>query len=146
MTNHTLAPPGGTLRTPPQFLGPQTGVRVVAIRYRGYPGSISLPNFDLLLLRTGTDEQKTKLLRGCGVGFSSFIDQFVEQDNLPPISFHRKTGGFSTVSRSLGTTFVLAVAVNVVVLLSEAGGRFGLRLGVVILLGKTLWRIATCRF
>lgn len=118
-------------------LAPETGLRVVAINRRDYPGSSTIPasEVSILQLATGGDEQKAALLSKRGVEVSTFIDRFIVQNDILPISADGKTGGIAIVGWSLGVALALAAFANIDILPSETRARFATHLRSVILQG-----------
>ncbi|KAI0700667.1 hypothetical protein C8T65DRAFT_657433 [Cerioporus squamosus] len=62
------------------------GVRFVAISRRGYPGSTPYDAEEIGRLPTASDDQKEAFLRARGAEIAIFLDKFIEQFNLPPVS------------------------------------------------------------
>lgn len=108
---------------------------MVAINRRDYPGSSSTHASELSTLEGGSDEQKAALLRKRGVEIGTFIDRFILQNGILPISADGKTGGIVIVGWSLGVAFALAALANVDILPSDAQARFATYLRSVILEG-----------
>ncbi|KAJ2990732.1 hypothetical protein NUW54_g8388 [Trametes sanguinea] len=84
-------------------LGASAKARFVAINRRDYPGSTPLTPEDHNTLVSGTDEQKTSYLKARGLEVASFVDHFVVNNSIPPISEDGTRGGFVLVGWSLGT-------------------------------------------
>ena len=78
-------------------LAPQTGLRVVAINRRDYPGSSTIPASEVTTMQSGTDDEKTALVNKRGVEIATFIDRFTVRNGILPISADGKAGGFSIV-------------------------------------------------
>ncbi|GJE99278.1 alpha/beta hydrolase [Phanerochaete sordida] len=101
-----------------------SGVRLVAIMRRDYPGSTALPSADIQSLSTATDDDKTAFLRARGIEIALFIDKFVEAHKVPPPSESGKGGGLAIIGWSLGVSFANAAVVNTDALSEAAQARF----------------------
>lgn len=101
-----------------------SNVRFVAVNRRDYPGSTPLPAEDTALLTSGTDEQKAAFLKARGVELATFVDKFIERNEVPPISTDGHTGGFALLGWSLGNAIALAAVANVDSLSATAQARW----------------------
>ena len=59
-----------------------------------------------------SDEDKTRYLSDRGLEILQFIDQFMQECNLPPLSDDGKTGGIAILGWSMGATFALSAIAN----------------------------------
>ncbi|EKM50560.1 uncharacterized protein PHACADRAFT_178299 [Phanerochaete carnosa HHB-10118-sp] len=110
------------------------GVRFVAISRRDYPGSTPLSATDLRVLNDGTDEEKAQHVRNRGVEIATFIDKFVEQNELPPPDEKGSGGGFAILGWSLGGTHAFATVTNIDALADAARARFAHYMRLLIML------------
>ncbi|EAU83888.2 hypothetical protein CC1G_11982 [Coprinopsis cinerea okayama7 len=88
-------------------LAPKSGLRIVAINRRDYPGSSPLST-EQLNCATGSDEEKAGYLRDRGLEYLYFLDRFIQLKGLPLISEDGKQGGVALLGWSLGTSFSTA--------------------------------------
>ena len=88
------------------------GVRFVAINRRDYRGSTPLTEEDLRVLQSGTDDERATFFKLQAIELATFIDRYVQQSHIPPISDDRKTGGIILLGWSLGCAHGLAVLSN----------------------------------
>lgn len=84
----------------------------------------------------GTEEQKTELFRARGLEFTNFVDRFVEQNALPPVTADKKQGGFAILGWSLGGAYAAAAVANVDALPEAGRARFASGLRALILHGE----------
>ncbi|KAI0755094.1 Alpha/Beta hydrolase protein [Daedaleopsis nitida] len=87
-------------------------VRLVAINRRGYPGSTALSAEDMAAL-AGTDEQKEAFIQARGLEVATFIDKFIEVNDIPPISEDGTAGGIALMGWSLGCCVSLSVVSHI---------------------------------
>ncbi|KAI0942664.1 hypothetical protein AcW1_003230 [Taiwanofungus camphoratus] len=123
----------GSVFTSPVFqkvmsLAPKYGLRIVAINRRDHPGSTPFSPAELQVLASGTDEEKGSFVRARGLELATFTDNFIKQNNLPPISEDGKGGGIALLGWSLGSTVTLACVANIDSLPAEVQSRFKLYL------------------
>ncbi|KAI8973116.1 Alpha/Beta hydrolase protein [Trametes punicea] len=100
------------------------GVRFVVINRRDYPGSTPLTPEDLKLVTSGNDEEKAAFISDRGIEFASFIDHFIQHNEIPPISEDGKSGGFAIVGWSLGNAVALSAVANLDALPAPAQSRW----------------------
>ncbi|KAG5718709.1 hypothetical protein E4T56_gene16592 [Termitomyces sp. T112] len=111
----------------------QKGSRFVALNRRHYPGSTEYSSQELsIVVNGGTDEQKDAELQARGAEISTFIDNLIQESNIPPISEDRKTGGIILLGWSLGSATALAAIASTHGLSSDARTRLGTRIKSVI--------------
>ncbi|GJE99281.1 hypothetical protein PsYK624_155340 [Phanerochaete sordida] len=110
------------------------GVRFVAIQRRDYPMSSPIPPVELSTLAEGTDEEKAAYLRARGIEIATFIDRFLQENQLPPPDKHGAGGGFAVVGWSLGCVFALAALANLDALDDAAQARFSRHMRSLVLL------------
>lgn len=120
-------------------LAPKYGLRIVAINRRDHPGSTPFTPAELQVLASGTDEEKGSFVRARGLELATFADNFIKQNNLPPISEDGKGGGIALLGWSLGSTVTLACVANIDSLPAEVQSRFKLYLRAHILQGMLAW-------
>ncbi|GJE99279.1 alpha/beta hydrolase [Phanerochaete sordida] len=101
-----------------------SGVRLVAIMRRDYPGSTPIPPADVESISTGTDDDRAAYLRARGIEIAAFVDKFVETHNVPPPTASGKGGGFAILGWSMGSAFANAAVVNADALNEAAQARF----------------------
>ncbi|TFK61168.1 alpha/beta-hydrolase [Pluteus cervinus] len=103
-------------------LAPDNSIRIVAINRRGYPGSTPISQADLLAYSPdATDEARSKFFDERGVEFLEFIDTFIVNEKLPPISHgddsegkpSSTTGGVALLGWSLGCASALTTLANI---------------------------------
>ena len=111
------------------------GVRFVAINRRGYSGSTPFGDLDKLVLTNGTSEAKTEWLRARGFEIATFIDTFIQRENLPPVSAEGNRGGAALLGWSAGTLFTAATIAHVPALPPPVQARLASYLRVHILEG-----------
>lgn len=117
-------------------LAPASGLRIVAVNRRGYPGSTPLSPADVETINSKeNDDEKRGLLRTLCIQLAAFIDGFSERNGLPPLSADGTTGGFAVVGWSMGCAFALGVAACVETLPAAIQRRFGANLRAIILEG-----------
>ncbi|KAI0635407.1 Alpha/Beta hydrolase protein [Trametes polyzona] len=109
------------------------GIRFVAINRRDYPGSTPLATEDTSTLTSGSDEQKAAFLRDRGIETATFIDRFVQQFGVPPISRDGKSGGFALLGWSLGNVAALSAVTNIDALPDDARQRWAAGMRALIL-------------
>ena len=83
-------------------LAPTSGLRIVAINRRDYPHSSPFSPAELETMATGSDADKATFLSSGGLEIMTFIDEFIQQYDLPPISGDGQTGGVALAGWSLG--------------------------------------------
>ncbi|KIJ91196.1 hypothetical protein K443DRAFT_14603 [Laccaria amethystina LaAM-08-1] len=89
-------------------LAPTSGLRIVAINRRDYPHSSPFSPAELDTMATGSDTDKVIFLSNRGLEIMTFIDEFIQQYELPPISGDGKTGGVALAGWSLGNIVTCA--------------------------------------
>jgi hypothetical protein len=89
-------------------LAPTSGLRIVAINRRDYPHSSPFSPAELDTMATGSDTDKVIFLSNRGLEIMTFIDEFIQQYELPPISGDGKTGGVALAGWSLGNLVTCA--------------------------------------
>lgn len=116
-------------------LAQSSNMRFVAVNRRDYPGSTPLIAEDAAILASGSDEQKAAFLNARGVEIATFIDLFVERNEVPPISLDGRTGGFALLGWSLGNAIALSAVANIDALPSAAQDRWASGMRALILHG-----------
>ncbi|TFK82036.1 hypothetical protein K466DRAFT_501047 [Polyporus arcularius HHB13444] len=84
-------------------------IRLVAISRRGYPGSTPFGPDEIANLTTGDDHLKESFLRARGSEVATFIDKFIDEFHLPPVSADGRSGGIALMGWSLGCSVALSV-------------------------------------
>ncbi|KAF8074541.1 hypothetical protein FPV67DRAFT_1559307 [Lyophyllum atratum] len=85
------------------------GVRFVAPNRRPFPGSTEFSPEELdVVMNGGTDEQRNAQIQARGHEMATFINNFIQKFDLPPISEDGKTGGIILLGWSVGAAFALA--------------------------------------
>lgn len=87
------------------------GLRFVAITRRGYKGSTPFSDEELSAI-SGSDSEKQEWLIARGCEIVVFVTDFIERENLPPISADGKKGGIALLGWSAGATFTAAAVVH----------------------------------
>ncbi|KAL6308738.1 Alpha/Beta hydrolase protein [Sparassis latifolia] len=96
-----------------QALGLASGMRIVAINRRGYSGSTPLSPAELAVSATGgTEDAKEAFITARGLEMANFIDRFVQQQNIPPITEDGKGGGMGLLGWSSAVPVVLSAVAN----------------------------------
>ncbi|KAI0922398.1 hypothetical protein AcV7_005942 [Taiwanofungus camphoratus] len=106
-------------------LAPVFGLRFVALNRRDYPQSTPYSSAELTVLSNGTDAEKTTFLQDRGIEIATFIDTFIQQENLPAVSSDGKSGGVAVLGWSLGNSFTIATIANVDTLPAAVQQRLG---------------------
>ncbi|KAG6873149.1 hypothetical protein C0995_002302 [Termitomyces sp. Mi166 len=102
------------------------GARVVALNRRHYPGSTEYSAEELaIVVNGGTEAQKDAEFQTRGLEIATFIDNFIVQYNLPPISEDGKTGGIILLGWSLGSVQALATISSAHALSVDVRARLG---------------------
>ena len=114
-------------------LAAASGVRIVALSRRDYPGSTPLSNKEKAVLNSGTDEEKAEFLKMRGLEVSTFIKCFDRENPISPIK--GATGGFAILGWSLGNSFALAAVANLDSLSEDLQTWWGDHLRALILYG-----------
>lgn len=73
---------------------------------------------------TGSDDEKAHFINCRGVELANFIDTFIQNNQLPPISDDAKTGGVALLGWSAGTLITAAAIVNLDTLSEASKKRF----------------------
>ncbi|OCB85143.1 hypothetical protein A7U60_g7768 [Sanghuangporus baumii] len=107
-----------------QELARNSNVRFVAVNRRGYTGSTPVSDSESAVLTTGSDDEKATFLNDRGYELATFIDLFIQQNGIPPISDDGKTGGVSLLGWSSGCGFTTATIANIERLSAEGQKRF----------------------
>lgn len=110
----------------------------MSIQRRDFPGSTPLSAADLNVLKSGTDEEKAQHVRDRGVEIATFIDKFVQQNELPSPDEKGSGGGFAVLGWSLGGAFALAASANVDALADAARARFARYMRSIVMLGGSI--------
>lgn len=84
------------------------GLRIVGINRRDYPGSTPFSHSELAVLSGGSDDERADFVRARGLEIATFVDRFIENQGVPPISEDGKSGGIALLGWSLGSAFVLS--------------------------------------
>ncbi|KAF9801423.1 hypothetical protein IEO21_10112 [Rhodonia placenta] len=103
----------GSVYTAPVFqkvmaLAANYGLRIVGINRRDYPGSTPFSHSELAVLSGGSDDERADFVRARGLEIATFVDRFIENQGVPPISEDGKSGGIALLGWSLGSAFVLS--------------------------------------
>ncbi|TFK82037.1 alpha/beta-hydrolase [Polyporus arcularius HHB13444] len=109
------------------------GVRFVAVSRRGYPGSTPYDAAEVGGLPTASDDQKAAFLRARGAELAAFIDKFIQEANLPPVSADGSSGGIALMGWSLGCAFALSVVSHIDTYPQSVQARLGAYLRTLIL-------------
>lgn len=118
------------------------GARVVALNRRHYPGSTKYSAEELdVIFNGGTDVQKEAEFQARGLEFATFINNFIMQHNLPPISEDRKTGGIILLGWSFGSVAALATISNAHNLSIDGRARLGAYIRTVIAYGESISKL-----
>lgn len=112
------------------------GARFVALNRRHYPGSTEYRSGELnIVVSGGTEEEKDAELQARGIEIATFIDNFIQINDLPPISEDRKTGGIILLGWSLGSVTAFATIASAGALPSDTRARLGARIRSIIVYG-----------
>ncbi len=112
------------------------GVRFVAVSRRGYPSSTPYDAAEVGGLPTASDDQKAAFLRARGAELAAFIDKFIQEANLPPVSADGSSGGIALMGWSLGCAFALSVVSHIDTYPQSVQARLGAYLRTLILHGQ----------
>ena len=93
-------------------LAPASNTRFVAVTRRDYNGSTPYTSADLNTLQNGTVSDQTAFFQARGEEIATFIELFINQNNIPAPSADGKTGGVGLLGWSLGNTFSVATIAN----------------------------------
>ena len=115
--------------------GKASGVRVVAVNRRDYPGSTPFSDEDKRVLNSGTDAERAAFLREQGVEIATFVDRLIEKNGLPPLSADKKSGGVQLMGWSFGATLAMAALANLDALPEASQTRLAAHLRSLILFG-----------
>lgn len=118
-------------------LAPVFGLRFVALNRRDYPQSTPYSSAELTVLSNGTDAEKTTFLQDRGIEIATFIDTFIQQENLPAVSSDGKSGGVAVLGWSLGNSFTIATIANVDTLPAAVQQRLGSYIRALIMQGPS---------
>ncbi len=111
-------------------------IRFVAISRRGYPGSTPFGPDEIANLTTGDDHRKESFLRARGSEVAIFIDKFIQEFHLPPVSADGHSGGIALMGWSLGCSVALSVVSHMDTYPQRVQTRLGAYLRTLILHGK----------
>lgn len=103
----------GSVYTAPVFqkvmaLAANYGLRIVGINRRDYPGSTPFSPSELSVLSGGSDDERVGFVRARGLEIATFVDRFIENQGVPPISEDGKSGGIALLGWSLGNAIVIS--------------------------------------
>ncbi|KAI0317447.1 kinase-like domain-containing protein [Amylostereum chailletii] len=104
-------------------LSATVNLRIVAINRRPYGGSTPFSPEELSLL-AGSDDEKLKFITNRGVEIATFIDQFIQRFNIPPIPADGKGGGAAILPWSAGHGSVISALSNLNNLHEDTRARF----------------------
>jgi pimeloyl-ACP methyl ester carboxylesterase len=91
----------------------QGSYRIVAISRRHYAGSTPYNADELRVVNNGTDAEKTAFTRNRGLEINTFIDTFIQKNNVPyKFSGNTKNSGIALIGWSLGNAVTLAAINN----------------------------------
>ncbi|KAI0064160.1 hypothetical protein BV25DRAFT_350359 [Artomyces pyxidatus] len=99
-------------------------LRFVSVNRRGYVGSTPLTASELAIPTSGSGAEKTAFFNARGIEAAIFVDKFVQQNNIPPISSNGRAGGIGLLGWSAGNGVTLSIVANLDVLPSETQARF----------------------
>ncbi|KAI0316475.1 Alpha/Beta hydrolase protein [Amylostereum chailletii] len=116
-----------------QAIAPASGFRIVAVNRRGYGGSTTLTDEELTTIANGTDTARDAMFTDLGVELLTFMDTFMQQNSIPPVSADRKTGGAALIGWSFGNVVSLAAISHVTSLSADVQARLGARLRTLVL-------------
>ncbi|TBU50255.1 hypothetical protein BD309DRAFT_498107 [Dichomitus squalens] len=108
-------------------------MRFVAISRRDHPGSTPLAPQDLTDLAEHGEEDKQAFLQARGLEIASFVDRFIEQNGLLPISSDRKTGGIVILGHGIGCVFALSAVASLDTLSASVQQRWGAHMRALLL-------------
>ncbi|KAI0064166.1 hypothetical protein BV25DRAFT_1853507 [Artomyces pyxidatus] len=114
-------------------LAPAYNLRFVSVNRRRYAASTPLSPSELDMPTNGSDVEKTAFLNARGIEAAMFIDKFIQQNDIPPISTSGLGGGIGLLGWSAGNSVTLSVVANLDVLSSETQARFASRLRALIM-------------
>ncbi|EMD39248.1 hypothetical protein CERSUDRAFT_47214 [Gelatoporia subvermispora B] len=114
-------------------LAPTANIRLVAINRRGYLGSTPY-TFDELEAFQRDDTAKEAFVRSRGLEMALFVDQFIQEHQLPPISVDGKAGWVAVLGWSMGSSFALCAVAHSDALPPESSARLQSHLRTLILL------------
>lgn len=116
------------------------GVRFVAMNRRSFPGSTPFTDEELnVAMNGGTEEQKDAQIQSRGNEIATFIDNFIQQKDLPPISKDGKAGCIVLLGWSVGAPFALAMVASSSTLPADVRVRLGSHIRSLILYGSLHW-------
>ncbi|KAJ7764861.1 Alpha/Beta hydrolase protein [Mycena metata] len=95
-----------------QTLSAAKSIRIVAVNRRQYKGSTPYTESEAMIPITGSDEEKANFIKSRGVELANFIDTFIQNNQLPPISDDGKTGGVALLGWSAGNLITAAAIAN----------------------------------
>ncbi|KAI0312766.1 Alpha/Beta hydrolase protein [Amylostereum chailletii] len=87
-------------------------IRVVAVNRRPYAGSTPLTPEEASKATVGSDQEKEEYLNARGVELATFIDLFIQKNELPPADIDGKNGGVVLLPWSSGHGVVFSAIAN----------------------------------
>ncbi|KAI0064173.1 hypothetical protein BV25DRAFT_1801051 [Artomyces pyxidatus] len=114
-------------------LAPSANLRFVSVNRRGYAGSTPFSSAEYAIPASGSEDEKTAFFKARGIEAATFIDKFVQQNDIPPISSDGRSGGIGLLGWSAGNGVTLSVVAHLDELPSQTQARFVSHLRAVIM-------------
>ncbi|KAJ6626740.1 hypothetical protein B0H10DRAFT_2211017 [Mycena sp. CBHHK59/15] len=107
-----------------QALSASSNIRFVAINRRRYAGSTPYSDTESSILMTGSDEEKARWIDARGLELANFVDTFIQDNQLPPISADGNSGGVALLGWSSGNQVTASAIANLDKLSTSSQNRF----------------------
>ncbi|KAL0581927.1 hypothetical protein V5O48_000157 [Marasmius crinis-equi] len=106
------------------------GIRFVAINRRAFPGSTPYSREELDVVTNGasTETDKDAFIQDRGHEITYFIDSFIQEHELPPLSADGMNGGVAILGWSIGSSHAAAAVASTLTLPADVCARLRLHL------------------
>ncbi|KAK7053255.1 hypothetical protein VNI00_003881 [Paramarasmius palmivorus] len=103
------------------------GIRFVAINRRAFPGSTAYTTeeLDAITSPNSSQAEKNAFLEARGHEIATFIDTFIQEFDLPPLSADGTCGGVAILGWSIGSSHAAAAVGSSLTLPSDVRARLG---------------------
>lgn len=90
-------------------LAPNHNLRLVVVNRRDYPGSSPYSDAEIESIKGGNADAHSKFVKARGREFATFINNFIEQNNIPRAAEDGKSGGIVLMAWSSGNYYTLSI-------------------------------------
>ncbi|KAJ8076358.1 hypothetical protein PM082_000779 [Marasmius tenuissimus] len=106
------------------------GIRFVAVNRRAFPGSTpyTRPELDVVTDEASTEAEKDAFMQDRGHEITYFIDSFIREHELPPLSSDGMNGGVAILGWSIGSSHAAAAVASTLTLPADVRARLSLHL------------------